>query len=144
MLSLDSPQLCDLPAVTALKLPSGASACPEPLSAPAGDGVVAGQPATMLPAGGDGFEAALRRISLPGVVGAPAGDGVVAGQPATMRPQPAVTATKLAVPMPGVGSSVSGSSEGSSVSGSSVSEGLSVSGWHRGVSGSTVTSGLCW
>ena len=53
---------------------------------PAGDGVVAGQPATMRRAGGDGYKAALRRSSLPVVVGAPAGDGVVAGQPATMIP----------------------------------------------------------
>ena len=39
----------------------------------------------MEPAGGDGFEAALRRINLPGAVVAPAGDGVVAGQPTTMK-----------------------------------------------------------
>ena len=65
----------------------GACGCvrsPVAVVSPAGDGVVAAQPATVPGAGGYGFEGACGCVRSPVAVVSPAGDGVVAAQPATV------------------------------------------------------------
>ena len=97
------PQLCRLPALTVLKPPVGASACPDQVEPQQAISVVAADPATMVVACADSLETTRRRISLPGSVGAPADDPVVAADPATMIPACAdsLETTRRRISLPG-------------------------------------------